>query len=311
VPEERAGRTFVCQEVDMIRVGPAGWSYSDWAGVVYPKPRPRGFDPLVFLAGFFDALELNTSFYRPVSPHNARRWLERTEFNREFRFTAKLWRRFTHEREGVWTADEVRRTREGLEVLREEGRLGAVLVQFPWSFRNTEENRDWLDAVVSTFGDWPLVLEVRHASWNEPDVYAELAERGVGFVNIDQPLFRNSLGPSARVTSSVGYVRVHGRNYRDWFRKQAGPVERYDYLYSAKELKPWVERTRLLAAHPRVEDVYVVTNNHARGKGVANGLMLQAMLTGRKARAPETLVREYPRELRPYVLTEEEARGVC
>ncbi len=289
----------------MIRIGPAGWSYDDWAGVVYPKPKPRGFDPLAFLAGYFDALELNTSFYRPVSRHNVELWLERTDFNPDFRFTAKLWKRFTHERDAVWTAEDVRQTRAGLDVMHEAGRLGAVLVQFPWSFRNTEDNRDWLDALVTEFSDWPLVLEVRHESWNERDVFAELAERGVGFVNIDQPLFKSSLGPSARVTSSVGYVRVHGRNYRNWFRKTASALERYDYLYTAKELKPWAERTQEMAAHPRVSDVYVVTNNHVRGKGVVNAMMLQTMLTGRKVHAPETLLREYRDTLAPYVLPPE------
>ncbi|ATB38423.1 hypothetical protein CYFUS_003858 [Cystobacter fuscus] len=289
----------------MIRIGPAGWSYDDWAGIVYPKPRPRGFDPLAFLAGYFDALELNTSFYRPISRRNAALWLERTAFNPDFRFTAKLWRRFTHERGSAWTADEVRNTREGLDTLHEAGRLGAVLVQFPWSFRNTADNRDWLDEVVSTFPEWPLVLEVRHASWNEPDVFVELAERGVGFVNIDQPLFRHSLGPSARATSPVGYVRVHGRNFHNWFRKTASAMERYDYLYPARELEPWAERTKEIAAHPRVSDVYVVTNNHVRGKGIVNALMLQTMLTGRQVHAPETLVREYPDTLGPYVLPPE------
>lgn len=290
----------------MIRIGPAGWSYDDWAGVVYPKPKPKGFDPLAFLAGYFDAMELNTSFYRPVSRRNAELWVERTDFNPDFRFTAKLWRRFTHERNAVWTADEVRQTRQGLDAIHEAGRLGAVLIQFPWSFRNNEENRDWLDAVVGEFSDWPLVLEVRHESWNEPDVFAELAERGIGFVNIDQPLFKSSLGPSARVTSSVGYVRVHGRNYRNWFRKTASALERYDYLYPSKELKPWAERTKEIAAHPRVSDVYVVTNNHVRGKGVVNAMMLQTMLTGRKMHAPETLLSEYRDTLEPYVLPPEE-----
>jgi uncharacterized protein YecE (DUF72 family) len=297
--EARAARDNV------IRIGPAGWSYDDWAGIVYPKPKPRGFDPLAFLAGYFDALELNTSFYRPISRRNAALWLSRTEFNPDFRFTAKLWRRFTHERGVAWTAEDVRNTREGLDTLYEAGRLGAVLVQFPWSFRNTGDNRDWLDGVVSTFSRWPLVLEVRHASWNEPDVFVVLAERGVGFVNIDQPLFRDSLGPSARATSPVGYVRVHGRNFHNWFRKTASALERYDYLYPARELKPWAERTQEIAAHPRVSDVYVVTNNHVRGKGVVNALMLQTMLTGRRVQAPEALVREYRDTLGPYVLPPE------
>ncbi|SEU35806.1 DUF72 domain-containing protein [Stigmatella erecta] len=285
----------------MVRFGPAGWTYKDWEGRVYPKPRPKAFQPLEAMASLFDVVEINTSFYRPISPHHAHVWLERTEANPHFRFTAKLWRRFTHERAAPWTAEEVRWARVGLTVLQEAGRLGAVLVQFPWSFRNTPESRDWVDGLAGAFEGLPLVLEVRHASWNEPSYDAELVERGLGFVNIDQPLFKDSLGPSARATAAVGYVRVHGRNHRDWFRQGAAPIERYDYLYSAGELAPWAERTKALAQHPRVRDVYVITNNHARGQGVVNALMLQAMVTGQQVRAPEGLLREYPGALGPYV----------
>ena len=77
------------------------------------------------------------------------------------------------------------------------GKLGAVLLQFPWSFRRTEENRQWLDDVTRAFEEFPLVVEVRHASWAVPEFYDELAERGIGFVNIDQPLFRQ-LGQAER-----------------------------------------------------------------------------------------------------------------
>ena len=138
------------------------------------------------------------------------------------------------------------------------------------------------------------------ASWNEPSYYAELVERGLGFVNIDQPLFKNSIAPSSRATAAVGYVRVHGRNYKEWFRQKGAPIDRYDYLYSARELAPWAERTKQIASHPRVEDVYVITNNHARGKGVTNALMLKAMVTGEQVEAPATLLREYPEALGPY-----------
>jgi uncharacterized protein YecE (DUF72 family) len=147
---------------------------------------------------------------------------------------------------------------------------------------------------------YPLVLEVRHVSWNEPGFYAELAERGIGFVNVDQPLFRNSIRPSARATSGVGYIRVHGRNYRDWFRKAAGRDERYDYLYTAKELEPWAERTRELANEPGVTDVYVVNNNHFRGQAVANAAMLQSQVTGKKFAVPPDLFETYREVLQPF-----------
>jgi uncharacterized protein YecE (DUF72 family) len=275
-----------------IRVGPAGWSYKDWAGIVYPRPKPKEFDALSYIAGFFDTIEVNSTFYRPARESVARTWLERVEFNRDFRFTAKLWRRFTHGRE-AWSPDDVREARAALDPMLEAGRLGAVLLQFPWSFRRNDENREWLDDVVTTFGDFPLVLEVRHESWNEPAFFRELRDRGVGFVNIDQPLFDDSIEPSAHATSAVGYVRVHGRNYHDWWRKDAGPAARYDYLYTADELKPWVERTQEIAAAPATEDVYVITNNHFRGKGITNAVMLRSMVEGKKIPAPPGLFGEY------------------
>jgi uncharacterized protein YecE (DUF72 family) len=135
-------------------------------------------------------------------------------------------------------------------------------VQFPWSFKNDETNREWLAGVRDTFDMFPPVIEVRHESWNDPRFFAWLSEAGVGFVNIDQPLFSKSIKPSARATGRVGYVRVHGRNYQDWFRKHAGRDARYDYLYSPDELSRWTERAKEVARDEQVETVDVVFNNH-------------------------------------------------
>lgn len=278
----------------VIRYGPAGWSYKDWEGLVYPRPSPRGFDPLAYLARYFDALEIDSTFYRPAAPKVAQAWVRRVAHNPRFRFTAKLFRRFTHERESAFTREEVKQVRAGLEVLRGAGRLGAVLLQFPWSFRRTDENRRWLRDVVGALEGLPLVLEVRHASWDVPEAYESLAERGVGIANIDQPLFHDSMRPGARATSPVGYVRVHGRNYHDWFRKDAGPNARYDYLYTAEQLAPWAARIRELASAGGMEELYVVMNNHFRGKAPANALMLQALVEGRPVEAPPPLVEAYP-----------------
>ena len=282
-----------------IRVGPAGWSYDDWAGPVYPDPKPRGFDPLSYLAGYVDTVEINSTFYRPAAASAARSWLKRVESNPRFRFTAKLWQRFTHEQEaGAWSAGEVREARAALDALAAGGRLGAVLLQFPWRFKRTPENREWLGDLTAAFGDLPLVVEVRHDSWLVPDFFDSLAERGVGFVNIDQPLFKRSVKPTATATSGVGYVRVHGRNAKDWFRQDAGVNERYDYLYSAEELEPWVERTREIASE--APEVYVVTNNHYRGQAMANAVMAESLLTGKPAPAPPQLIAAYPDALAPF-----------
>jgi uncharacterized protein YecE (DUF72 family) len=293
----------------VIRFGPAGWDYPDWAGKVYPAPKPKGFDPLRYLAEFFDAVEINSTFYRPATAKVAQGWAERVRERNRFLFTAKLWRRFTHERDTAWTTEEVDAVRAGLEPLAAAGKLGALLLQFPWSFRNTEQNREWLRDLIQAFRDYRLVVEVRHISFNEPEFYAELAVNRVGIVNVDQPMFRNSLPPSARATSPAGYVRVHGRNYKDWFRKTAGRDERYDYLYSAAELKPWADRVKALASEPNVTDVYVVNNNHFAGQAVTNALMLEAEVTGKRVRVPERLLATYPKELEKVALPSAEARS--
>ena len=284
----------------VIRVGVAGWDYDDWWGAVYPEPAPRGFDPLSYLAGCFDAVEVNSTFYRPMPARTARTWCRRVAHNPDFRFTAKLWQRFTHEREAAFTAGEVRLAREAPDALLAEGRLGAVLLQFPWSFKREEASREWLADVVRAMEGLPLVLEVRHASWNVPELYQGLAEQGIGFVNLDQPLFHGSLKPSAVATARVGYVRIHGRNWRDWFRKDATRDERYGYLYTAAELEPWAERARALEAGGVAEEIYVVTNNHFRGQEVANAAMLRSMIERRRVRVPPALLRSFGEVLAPY-----------
>ncbi|MGH7447573.1 MAG: DUF72 domain-containing protein, partial [Longimicrobiales bacterium] len=283
-----------------VRVGVAGWDYKDWKGIVYPDPRPRGFDPLTYLAGYLDLIEINTTHYGPATVAVARKWVRRVGDASRFRFTAKLWRRFTHERKEPWTRVDVRDVRRGFDVLHGSGRLDAMLAQFPWSFKNVEASREWLDDIAGAFADYPLVIEVRHESWNSPEFLTWLAERGIGFVNLDQPLFSKSIKPSAHVTAAAGYVRVHGRNYSDWFRKNAGRDARYDYLYEPAELRPWVKRTKQAAEHGSSESVDVVFNNHYKGKAMVNALQFRKLLEGSRVDAPPPLVEAYTEELKGY-----------
>jgi uncharacterized protein YecE (DUF72 family) len=273
-----------------IRIGTAGWQYKDWAGIVYPKPKPRGFDELAFMAQSFTTIEINSSFYGPPRPEVTKTWIERIADNPDFRFTAKLWKGFTHERKT--TKEDEKLFKDGMQPMMESGRLGAVLVQFPWSFRNDPENRIYLRNLRERFAEYPLVVEVRHGSWIEPDVLDELAELGVGLCNIDQPLFHRSVKPAAVTTSWIGYVRLHGRNYKQWFSKTADVRERYDFLYSRRELEPWVERVRTIAED--AQDTYVVTNNHNLGKAVVNAFELKAFLTDEPIMPPPQLVEKYP-----------------
>ncbi len=142
------------------------------------------------------------------------------------------------------------------------------------------------------FMEYPLVVEVRHESWNRPEVYAWLAEQGVGICNIDQPVIGRSIAPSERATTSVGYVRLHGRNYEHWFTTEDNPAERYNYLYTVPELEPWAARIRNLAE--RTDVTYVITNNHFHGKAITNALQLVHLLRNQPVPVPESLLAHYP-----------------
>lgn len=275
-----------------LRVGPAGWSYPDWAGYVYPTPRPKGFYEAAYLVNFFDTIEINTSFYQPLRPDHAAMWIDRVVANPAFLFTAKLWQRFTHE--PAASAGDERAVRTGFDVLRQAGKLGAILLQFPFSFHRTSETVAHLATLLKRFADYPLVVELRHSSWQTTETLQLLREHQTGFCNIDQPIIGRSLQPSADSTSPVGYVRFHGRRYDTWFTDDpAVPAhERYNYLYSPEELDPWAARIRKVQQHTR--NTFVVTNNHYQGKAVVNALQLISILKGTKVKIPEPLRQHYP-----------------
>lgn len=275
----------------MIRIGPAGWDYPDWQGVVYP-PNLKGTDRLVFLSQFFRVVEINVTFYRPLTPFLAWRWLEAVADRPDFRFTAKLLREFTHERgKDAWQQETP--VKAGLEPLLVQGRLGVLLAQFPYSFHHTAENRDYLVALRNRFADYPLAVEVRHRSWQRPEVRQFLHDQHLEFCNIDQPQVSYSLGTTNWVTGHRGYLRLHGRNRPAWFGKLGDPHARYDYLYGPEELAKLAQRARELAA--QALDTYLIFNNHPRGQAVANALEMIHILTPDKIVVPEGLRAAFPR----------------
>jgi len=296
-----------------IRVGTAGWSYKDWDGIFYPSGMKRSkLHPLEYLARFFDTTEINTSFYGPLKPELAKLWCRKVAaVNPEFLFTAKLYRAFTHSPIAVMeptsaatirpTDDDERRTREGLDALADQGRLGALLIQFPVSFKNTSLNREYLDRLLRQFIEYPRVVEVRDSSWNNPETLADFTQKNVAFCNIDQPVLGKSLAPTEHVTAPVAYVRLHGRNYEHWFVDKGfdsdNRNDRYNYLYNERELAGWKERIENVAA--KAETTYVITNNHFESKAGVNALELKAMVSGKRVPAPPALVAKYP-ELRRF-----------
>ncbi len=300
-----------------VRIGTAGWSYKDWDGIFYPP----GLDhhkihPLEYLARFFDTTEINTSFYGPLKPELAKLWCRRVAaVNPRFLFTAKLYRAFTHSPIAVMeptsaatirpTDEDEVRTREGLDAIASEGRLGALLIQFPVSYKNTSLNREYLDRLLRQFIEYPRVVEVRDSSWNNAETLAAFTQKDVGFCNIDQPVLGQSLAPTEHVTAPIAYVRLHGRNYDQWFDSD-NRNDRYNYLYKEKELDEWKGRIDHVAE--KAQTTYVITNNHFESKAGVNALELKAMISGKRVPAPPTLIKKYP-ELRKFADAAEDFGG--
>jgi uncharacterized protein YecE (DUF72 family) len=270
-----------------IRVGPAGWSYTDWEGTVYP-PHGSKFDQLAYLASFFDTIEINSPFYRIPPPAHAKSWVRRVSANPEFKFTTKAFRGFTHDK-ATLAPDDIRAFRNYLDPLMEAGRLGAILLQFPWSFKSSPETLEKLTALFRAFEDYPKALEVRHSTFQNDEFFRFLDEHNVAWVNVDQPLFDNSVKPSDTVTGPLAYARLHGRNYEKWFAHEES-WERYNYLYSESELEPWVARIESMA---KSKDTFVITNNHFRGQAIVNAGEIKNAL-GQDAKVPPQLKTVYP-----------------
>ena len=217
-------------------------------------------------------------------------WAKAVASQPEFRFLAKAWQRFTHERSTPWTQAEFDLFAAGMAPLREADRLDALLFQFPWSFRNAAGNRDWLARVADAFADWPVAVEVRHDSWTT-DFFRE---RGLIYCNVDQPQLNHCLPATEIATAPTGYYRLHGRNAKNWFRKeQEAYGGRYDYLYSPAELDEVFGHIQRVAQ--QTKKTFVVFNNHKDAKAFANALQLKARLApSAQLRAPAARLARYP-----------------
>ena len=227
-----------------------------WNRIFYPLPgeRPRGFYELGYYAEHFDTVEVNVTFYRPPSAAMTARWARQTPH--DFDFSLKLHQSFTHaepvrrrpapRRAPETTAEahgpalpEIDRSvleefRRGIEPLASSGKLGALLAQFPPSFKASPESRDYLARLLRTFSGYRVAVELRHRSWSDAAeaTLALLGEFNAALVQIDEPKFRFSIRQDRLPNEgSLYYMRLHGRNSAKWWRHDS-PDDRYDYLYS-------------------------------------------------------------------------------
>ncbi len=254
----------------MLYFGTSGFSYTDWVGPVYPKGLPRqGW--LEYYAGQFNCLELNTTYYAIPSLSMVKSLVKRT--GPEFQFAVKAHQDITHGR----NPDEVtfRSFREILEPFLSAGKLGCLLVQFPYSFGFSSESQAYVEQIKSRFKDIPMVAELRNALWIKPDVFTWLKSIDVGFCCVDEPHLPNLMPPVAEATSSIAYVRFHGRNSAKWWKSDQ-PYERYDYSYKAEELEEWIPKIKAL--NDKAEKTFVFANNHWQGQSVDTIRQVRMML---------------------------------
>jgi uncharacterized protein YecE (DUF72 family) len=308
-----------------LRIGTSGWNYPSgpgtWDGVFYPPKagrqrgtraaRPRGrFDELAYYAEHFDTVEVNNTFYRPPNPDVARSWAQRTPDG--FEFSLKLYQKFTHpamyrnatgDDSGRLSNQDVDDFRRGIDPLRDAGKLGALLVQFPASFKSTTQTVDHLAWLLDVFREYEVAVELRHRSWSDDlkTTLTVLNGFGAAWTQIDEPKFRVSIRQNFLPNvKGFYYMRLHGRNAEKWWRHEHRD-DRYDYFYSAEELKPFAETAG--AARTLVRKLYMYFNNHFAAKAVANAVQVKHQLgLDVPGDYPPEFVARYP-ELRGIVST--------
>jgi len=274
-----------------LHIGTAGWSYPDWRGTVYPASRKTGFNELSYIAAFFNTIEINTTFYRIPAQAMVENWAARVQKHKNFKFCVKLWNAFTHGEE-IPSRDTVKQFKDALSPLEQAGKMGVLLVQFPWRFKKDKKNIKHLLEVTSQFDCFTTVVEFRHASWMDRMALDLLRDTSLAFANIDQPVIGRSIPLTAHVTAPVTYLRLHGRNYKTWFAKDSGRDARYDYLYSESEIESW--RPTIESLTSQSEQTFIIFNNHFRGQAVVNALQLKAKLGNTRVGVPVDLIQNYP-----------------
>ena len=290
-----AGSRARGRSVPRVRVGTSGWSYptgaGTWNGIFYPTAgeRRRGsgrFDELKFYAEHFDTVEINSTFYRIPSVSTAQSWARRTP--RGFDFSLKLFQKFTHpdmfhQATGSDPLDlgqkDVDEFRKAIEPLAAAGKLGALLAQFPASFKNDENSRGYLAWLLERFREYEVAVELRHRSWSDArqDTLTLLGDFGAAWTQIDEPKFRLSIRQNLLPNvKTFYYLRLHGRNAAQWWKHDKSE-DRYNYLYSAEELEPFAEAVQE-ATRREVKKAYLYANNHFSAKSVANAAILKHQL---------------------------------
>ena len=269
-------------EQTKLYIGTSGWSYprgeGTWTGYFYPKGK---IIELEYYSQFFNTVEINSSFYRPPNPGYVHNWVRRVP--QDFLFAVKLWQKFTHPKmyqqatgeEAAISQQDVDSFNQSIEPLVQSGKLGALLAQFPPSFKSDAHGQKILNAVIKTFGQYRLAVELRHRSWSDDENTASvLRENNVAWVQIDEPKFKSSVSEELPLTSDMTYFRFHGRNAKMWWKGDS--ETRYKYLYSPEEISELTDRVKKAAGQTGL--LFAFFNNHWQGYAPRNATDLKMSL---------------------------------
>ncbi len=290
-----------------IRVGTCSWTDPTMVRAWYPPAVRSAADRLRYYAGFFDTVEVNSSYYGIPTPENARLWAERTPPG--FVFHVKAFGMMTRHgvkpdqlppplREGhafeldrggrILHPDPALRAgsfelfSEALEPLRADGKLGMILMQFPPYFVANEANREYIAWARDRLTPDRMAVEFRHNSWVQPEMLEDtldlLTGLGASYVCVDEPRMQtaNALPPISAATSDIGYVRFSGRNADTWNARVPSAAERFRDLYDEPELKEWVEPIRALSG--QTDTTYVMFNNCFADYAPRNARQMMSLL---------------------------------
>lgn len=261
----------------MIIVSTSGFSYDDWIGRFYPNDI-RKDQLLPYFSRYFEAVELNYSYYSFPGKKGIEGHLRNAP---GMKFSLKGHSSFTHQRN--YGAEELTCYRAALDQLRDAGALICLLLQFPFSFHATSENRRYLDKLVSDFPGYPLAVELRHAEWKSHVTYNQIDSAGISLVTTDAPDLPNLYRGGWEAVGPFSYVRLHGRNAQQWWENDHG-WQRYDYLYTKEQIAGMAKAVTRLSEEPTTSehkdprDVFVFFNNHWQSQGAINALQLSLEL---------------------------------
>jgi len=258
--------------VTELYIGTSGYSYEDWKNNFYPRDLASK-EYLYYYSRLFNSVELNFTYYRFPNPYTFFSICEKVKENKKFIFSVKANSKFTHER--IYDTDDSKKFIYALKPLENADRLGSILFQFPYSFRFSEGNLDYIKKIGNDFEELDISIEFRNNSWINDLVMDSLRNLNIGFVNVDEPDLKGLILPSSICTTDTGYIRFHGRNSSSWWQNEKA-YQRYDYMYSQEELADWIPKAEEIANNTK--KIFVYFNNHYKAKAAKSALLFLDLL---------------------------------